>query len=87
MITHRDGVAVEQMTILCDEYESQNLKVLNHLREIGPLTPLHALKIYGVERLASRIYDLRYKRNVPIRTDMVRINGKRFARYSLDNVL
>jgi hypothetical protein len=38
---------------------SQKEKVLRHLKEIGSLTPIDALKEYSIMRLSSRIYELK----------------------------
>ena len=41
--------------------ESQNYKILQWMREKGPITPLDALSKFGCMRLAARIKDLRDK--------------------------
>ena len=41
--------------------ESQNAAILNHLKKVGPITPMEALDRYGCFRLAARIYELRQK--------------------------
>lgn len=38
---------------------SQNELVLEHLKEIGHITSLEAMNLYGITRLAARISDLR----------------------------
>ena len=38
---------------------TQNDKILRHLREIGPITPMDAMAQYGIMRLGARIYDLK----------------------------
>lgn len=38
---------------------TQNERVLRHLQEFGEITPIDALKDYGIMRLASRIADLK----------------------------
>lgn len=38
---------------------SQAARILQHLRERGPITPLEALELHGVLRLAARIHELR----------------------------
>lgn len=57
-------------------------QVLAHLRQ-GPLTPLDALRRYGVMRLAARVLDLRQRGHqihaIPVETQ----HGKRVARYVL----
>ena len=61
---------------------SQCDQVLRHLKK-APITPMQALQDYGCMRLAARIDDLRGK-GYRIKTEMVKRNGKRFARYRLD---
>lgn len=39
--------------------EAQKNQILRHMREIGPITPLDALNLYGCYRLSARIKDLR----------------------------
>lgn len=38
---------------------NQNQHVRQHLKKHGSINPLQALSLYGVFRLASRIYDLK----------------------------
>ena len=38
---------------------TQTMKVLRHLQDYGTITPLDALREYGIMRLGARIYDLR----------------------------
>lgn len=63
--------------------DSQNAAILNHLKKVGPITPMEALSKYGCFRLASRIYDLRMLGHD---ISMVKIpvgNKKHVARYTL----
>jgi hypothetical protein len=60
----------------------QNLKIIAYLRQGKDITPLNALVNFGVARLASRIEELR-KIGFKINRTMKRINGKRYASYSL----
>ena len=39
---------------------TQNDRVLRHLKEVGPITPLQAMESLGIMRLASRIHDLKW---------------------------
>ena len=39
--------------------ETQNKRILEHLKEHGKIDPMQALKQYGSFRLSARIYDLR----------------------------
>lgn len=59
---------------------SQNADILKHLKEGKTITQMQALNLFGCFRLASRIEQLRH-RDIPIKTDMIKENGKRFARY------
>lgn len=57
--------------------------MLQHLKNLGALTPKQALQLYGSFRLASHIDVLR-KAGYDIHTEMVTDNeGREFARYHL----
>lgn len=60
---------------------SQCLEIQRHLSKGHTLTPLQALRKFGCMRLSGRILELRER--WPIKTEMVRIGGKRVARYSI----
>jgi len=66
---------------------SQRMKVLRFLREVGPITPLDAIKEFGIMRLAARIWELRKEGYKIIKTTATSKNrfGEevRFARYTL----
>lgn len=62
---------------------SQKQDIISHLYNIGPITPLDALKLYGCFRLATAIFDLK-KDGYNINTEIVRIGKKHFAKYVLD---
>ena len=58
--------------------------ILAYLRRHGSITPLEALlPPIGCFRLAARIHDLRLKGH-PIRSDLVKRDGKMWAVYSLE---
>lgn len=60
---------------------TQNKQILNHLHNIGPLTPGEALVQYGCFRLAARIFELR-KAGERISTSTVKnTEGNHYARY------
>lgn len=62
---------------------SQKTTVLKHLKRGEHLTPLEAIGLYGIYRLAARIYDLRgegYNINTDVRTDA---RGRPYSRYTL----
>lgn len=62
---------------------TQKQMILNHMRNIGGITPIEALSKYGCFRLGARIAELKND-GIGIRSEMVKENGKRFARYSLE---
>lgn len=53
-----------------------------HLRRHRTITPLHALRTYGIYRVADPIHKLR-KRGMPIVTEIASERGKKFAKYRL----
>ena len=60
---------------------TQNEAVLNHLMTGRSLSPLEALGLYGVFRLAARVFQLK-DMGVDIRkVTKVDINGKQYAEY------
>jgi len=65
---------------------TQNQQILSHLKPGKDITPLQALGLYGVYRLAARINDLR-KQDVPIET-VIRTDGqgRTYASYKMENV-
>ncbi len=63
--------------------ESQNKQIKAWLESGKSLTPLDALALFNSFRLGSRIFDLKNDYGMNIKTEMVKENGKRFARYSL----
>ena len=60
---------------------TQAQKILQHLQQ-DPITPMEALEIYGIFRLAARINELRSKGHNITTTNITR-NGKTFAEYKL----
>lgn len=68
--------------------QSQNRIVLDHLKKVGPITPLEALRRHGIMRLGARVHELR-EGGHNIITEMVKVKGRkgskpaRVARYSL----
>ena len=62
---------------------SQTAQILSHLNK-KPITPIEALKKYGCFRLSARILDLR-EAGYKIRTDLIKMGGKRFASYTLES--
>lgn len=67
--------------------KSQKSQVLSHLKHYGSLTPLRALGVYGIYRLAARIHELKQEgHNIEtlMHTDP---KGKPYAEYRLSEVL
>lgn len=61
---------------------SQEQNVIYHLTNIGPLTPIDALKQYGCFRLAAVVHLLK-QQGYNIETTMVSNGRKRYASYSI----
>lgn len=62
---------------------SQCSQIFVHLQDQGPITPLEAYRLYGTLALHSRVAELR-ERGIPIKCELVEVNGKRVGRYSLE---
>ena len=63
--------------------KSQNEMILSHLMRHGQLTPIKALHLYGVARLAARIFELR-NQGQQIKSVIARDpNGRQYAIYWL----
>ena len=61
---------------------TQAAAILSHLKRHGSITALDAIREYRCFRLAARINDLRGEGH-NILTQMILVNDRRFARYSL----
>ena len=62
---------------------SQNQKILNHLKTGAHITPLEAMGLFGVFRLAARIFELRnqgYNIETDVQSDGT---GRTYSRYRL----
>lgn len=64
----------------------QARKVLRHLEKNRSITPLEALGVYGIFRLAARIYELRMEGFNVVTTIMRDDNEKPYAKYVLARV-
>ena len=62
---------------------SQTSNLYQHMLDVGPITPLEAFRLYGALATHSRIAELR-ERGIPVKCEMIEVNGKRVGRYSLD---
>ena len=65
------------------DVNSQNKKIKTWLESGNSITPLEALEMFGSLRLGARIFELKKKFGMKIKTEMVAANGRRYARYSL----
>jgi hypothetical protein len=63
---------------------TQSEAILKHLKSGDTITSLEALQKYGCLRLAAVIHSLR-KEGFDVGTEMVDVNGKTIAEYSLLN--
>ncbi len=62
--------------------KTQNENLLAYLKRGKGITALEALSRFGCFRAASRINELR-EQGYKIKSEMITVNGKRVAKYSL----
>jgi len=62
----------------------QTEQIRKHLESGKSINPLQALRKFGCFRLGARIWDLKNKQGLSIKTDLVTVNNKTFAKYTLD---
>lgn len=67
-----------------ESIDSQERQILAYLQSGRTLTPLDALRLFGVFRLGARIFDLK-KKGYLINSTMIQVNNKRVASYQLIN--
>ena len=63
---------------------TQNDTLLNHMMTGRSISPLEALGLYGVFRLAARMFELKAKGVDIQKKTKVDINGKQYAEYSIN---
>ena len=63
---------------------TQNNKLLNHMMTGRSISPLEALGLYGVFRLAARMFELKAMGVDIQKKTKVDINGKQYAEYSIN---
>ena len=67
---------------------NQREQVLAYIKQFGSITPLEAIREFGITRLASRVYELKKKEGIELKaTPAAAVNrfGKKvwYTRYSL----
>lgn len=64
---------------------SQERKIMGYMFRGNRITPLDALNLYGCERLAARIADIK-KRGIDVKSEFVTLpNGKRVKSYWIED--
>jgi hypothetical protein len=63
---------------------TQNDTLLNHMMTGRSISPLEALGLYGVFRLAARMFELKAMGVDIQKVTKVDINGKQYAEYSIN---
>jgi hypothetical protein len=63
---------------------TQNDTLLNHMMTGRSISPLEALGLYGVFRLAARVFELKGMGVDIQKVTKVDINGKQYAEYSIN---
>ena len=48
---------------------TQSERILRHLQDVGEITPMDAIRDYGIMRLGARVFDLK-KLGYPIMTEI-----------------
>lgn len=63
------------MSSKCEHKPTQNERILSYINEFGSITHLEAVRDLGVQRLASRICDMR-SMGIPIVSDWVQVKNR-----------
>jgi len=63
--------------------ETQNSRVLDHLKCGNTITPLDALELFGCFRLGARIFELRQEGHQIEKTMVTNDEGNKYAEYWL----
>lgn len=58
-------------------------RILHHLQQVGHITPIEALTIFGIQRLAPRIEELRREGFVIDTKVRMDTQGRRYCRYEI----
>ena len=69
--------------------ETQCDLILQYIKDEGSITPVDAIREFGCLRLGARIWDLKNKRGIPIKTTKEKSKNRYgktvlYARYSLE---
>ncbi len=62
---------------------TQQQKVLSHLELVGSITPVEALHVHQIYRLAARVHDLKNDGHKIMKRLKKDVNGIRYAEYRL----
>ncbi len=66
-----------------NNHKSQTILILEHLQAGNTLTRLQALNLgFGIE-LPTRIFEIENDMNIPVKHEMIKVNNKRVAQYSI----
>lgn len=68
--------------------ESQVIRIWDYLVANGSITPLEAMNLFGVMRLAAVIHVIRHRFGIDIKTEMIEVKNRfgetaRVARYRM----
>jgi hypothetical protein len=63
---------------------NQREVIVKHLRDYGSISPLEARHVYGIERLASRVEELKREGYLITTTIKKDAKGKRYAEYAFE---
>ena len=67
---------------------TQNERILNYIMEHGSITTREAFDVFGITRLAARIFEIRNNMGIPIKGETITVKNKfgekqNVTRYSL----
>lgn len=65
------------------DLNSQTNRIKEHLLAGNKITALDALHLFGCLRLSGRIHNLRHEHGLNIKSNLIEVNGKRIAEYSI----
>ena len=66
---------------------NQQTTILNHLHRKGSISPMEAMVVHGIHRLAARICDLKDAGHDIVSDTKRDVNGKVYAEYRLGDTV